>query len=530
MKKSMYGNLLRAWTASVLAVLAVGCTNDNDEVSPVPQPVQKSIVILYENDVHCGIDGYTKYVGLRDAIVKADTSYVGLVSCGDFLQGALPGAISHGQYIVDIMKKVGYDAITLGNHEFDYLVPQMMKMLPQIGAPVVCTNFYDMGKKEFVYPGYVIKSYGDKKIAFVGTLTPETMRSEGYAFFDKNQNKIYDLCTDKVYSLVQEAVDKARGEGADYVVVLSHLGEAASETGINSHGLVEATNGIDVVLDGHTHSVIPCDMAINKDGKMIPVTQTGTQFANVGKLWISPDGTFHTMLIPDAENPYTNAAITATVDSIKALLDKATNEKMASSDYDLPAKDADGAWIVRNQETALGNIVADAFRTHLDAEIGLMNGGGLRNGIKAGTISYGDVFSVLPNDNKMCLITATGAEIKAMLTKCTEKWPQLDGSFPQLSGMRFTLHTQRHEVTDVEVYDKKSATYQPLHVDSTYTIATNDYYYGGGFYRTLQNCPLIRASDLWSRDMLAKYLKETLQGVVPERYQGTEGRINLIND
>lgn len=83
----------------------------------------KSIVVLYENDVHCAVDGYAKLAGLRDAI--ADTAYVVLVSNGDYVQGMTVGAISKGQYVVDVMKAVGYDAITMGNHEFDYGMERM---------------------------------------------------------------------------------------------------------------------------------------------------------------------------------------------------------------------------------------------------------------------------------------------------------------------------------------------------------------------------------------------------------------------
>ena len=95
---------------------------------------QKSIVILYENDVHCGIDGYTKMAGLRDAINQTDTAYAAAVCVGDFLQGNTTGAISKGQYIADIMRLMDYHALTLGNHEFDYGVPRMQQLLQQIGA------------------------------------------------------------------------------------------------------------------------------------------------------------------------------------------------------------------------------------------------------------------------------------------------------------------------------------------------------------------------------------------------------------
>jgi 2',3'-cyclic-nucleotide 2'-phosphodiesterase (5'-nucleotidase family) len=129
------------WALMPLLALS-GCVPEDNPVEVVPVKPEKSIVILYENDVHCGIDGYSKMRGLRDAIVRADTSYVAMLSAGDFLQGDLAGALSTGQYIVDIMKNMGYDAITLGNHEFDYGVPRLQELLPKIGTNVVCSNLF----------------------------------------------------------------------------------------------------------------------------------------------------------------------------------------------------------------------------------------------------------------------------------------------------------------------------------------------------------------------------------------------------
>ena len=336
--------------------------SEDNPVSVNPVQPEKSIVILYKNDVHCGIDGYAKMRGLRDAIMRADTSYVALVSAGDFLQGDLAGALSTGRYIVDIMKNMGYDAVTLGNHEFDYGMPRMQELLPIIGTNVVCANLFEMGATTPMYQPYVIKQYGDKRIAFVGTTTPGSMTDEAYAFYDTDGTQLYDLRTNDCYSLVQQAADKARQEGADYVVVLSHRGETEPHTGVNFHKLVESTRGIDVVLDGHTHSVIPCDLVTNLDDVLGPTTQTGTKFNNVGKLWISPEGKFVTTLVAKEDIPYTNDVITATTDSIKKLMKNVTIEKMATTDFDLPAMEG-STWLVRHQETTIGNLISDAFRT-----------------------------------------------------------------------------------------------------------------------------------------------------------------------
>lgn len=514
----------------LVSILVVGCGTTKPSLINQPTALkQKSIVILYENDVHCEIDGYAQLRGLADAILKSDTSYVGIVSNGDYLQGALAGAISRGQYIVDIMKNVGYDAITLGNHEFDYGTPRMVELLPQIGVPVVSTNFSEYGATTPMYPPYVIKQYGNKRIAFVGTTTPETLRSESYSFFDKTGKQLYDLHTSQVYQLVQQAADKARAEGADYVVVLSHLGESGSEEGVTSLGLVSATRGINAVLDGHTHAVIPGNYVANLDGQQVPVSQTGTQFANIGKLWISPNGAFVTSLVKNADIPYSNARVAASTDSIKAILNQVTSREVATVTFDLPVKDANSVWIVRKEEAPMGNLVADAFRSKMKAQIGLINGGGLRNDIKAGRVNYGNAVSVQPFDNRVCMIEATGQQIMDMLVKCTANCPGLDGSFPQVSGMKYTIHTASHTVTDVQV-ENASGQYEPLELAKKYTIATTDYYENGGFYYVLKDCRLVEPGEQLSRDVLADYLEKDLKGVVGDEYRTVQGRITIVND
>ena len=521
MKKS----ILRLLGGAFISALIVGCSSDDSTSSPAKE---KSIVILYENDVHCAITGYPKMRGLADAILASDTSYVGLVSSGDFLQGALSGAYSHGQYIVDIMKNMGYDAITLGNHEFDYGVPRMLELLPQIGAPVVSANFTEVGKTETIFPPYVIKQYGDKRIAFVGVLTPETMLAEAYAFFDEDNNLLYDLNALEVYDMVQEAVDDARAEGADYVIVLSHLGES-NETGVDSHSMVNATRGIDAVLDGHTHAVIPGEWVGNIDGQPVPVTQTGTQFANYGKLWISRDGKFHTSLVADDDNPYCNTNVAATVDSIQTLLDAATSETVGTSDFDLLVKNPSGDWIVRSEEASIGDLVSDAFRIISDTQIGLINGGALRNDILAGEIIYGHVMSLLPNDNHVSIIVATGKDILDMLEECCINCPDDDGSFPQVSGMKFTIHTVSNTVSDVMVYNEETDAFEPIDENKSYTIAVNDYYRTGGFYGLLAECRLIKDTAI-CRDVVRQYIIEILDGVISDIYKEAQDRIRIVYD
>ena len=491
---------------------------------------QKSIVILYENDVHCGIDGYTKMAGLRDAIASQDTAYVGAVCVGDFLQGNTTGAISKGQYIADIMKLMDYDAITLGNHEFDYGVPRLRELLKQIDATLVCANFFEAGEQYPIYAPYVIHQYGDKKVAFVGACTPETMILEGYSFYDTNGIQLYDLKPKTFYELIQQAVDDARKNGADYVVLLSHVGETPQSMGISSHLLVNNTRGIDVVLDGHSHEIFEGVKVKNIDGREITVTQTGTQFLNVGKLVITPDGRFITELVKSKDNNLENAKVSAVTNDIKQKVQEVTSEKVAHTDYTLVVSDENDQWIVRGLETNAGDLVADAYRYALKADIGMENGGGIRNDINAGDITYGDIIGMLPYDNTLRRIMVSAEQLQTMLTRCTALVPVLDGNFPQVSGLRFTIHSKSHTVSDIEIL-QEDGSYAPIDMQRTYSVALTDYNHNnGGFFDCFKKCVVLEESTLRYYEALSNYLKTVLGGTTGTAYAQPQGRIKIVED
>lgn len=507
--------------AFISTEMLLGCKSANS-LSNTPE---KSIVVLYDNDVHCGVDGYAYMAGLRDVI--SDTAYVALVSSGDYLQGGTIGAISHGQYIVDIMKHMKYDAITLGNHEFDYSVPVMMDLLKQIGAPVTDVNFRDMQSKR-VYEPYVIKKMGNKSVAFIGTTTPTTMETEAYAFFDKNDKQLYDLAEKEVYQLVQEQVDVVRKKGVDYVVVLSHLGESENTMNVDSHGLIKSTNGIDVVLDGHTHSIIPTETVLNKDGKPVLITQTGTKFQNVGKLVITPLSKKSTELISFNKLKVKNPAVKAATDSIKKISDEVVNRPVFTSDVDLTIYDENGKQAVRYRETNSGDLVTDAYRTITGADFAITNGGGIRTEVKAGKLTYGDIVSLLPYDNYVSIVEVTGRDVMDILEGCTSFSPIENGDFPQVSGLKYTLDTtvKENRVSDVFVLNKKTNEYEPISLDKKYQLATIDYCItGGGLQGKLKSNHIIKPNICVYNECLIKYVTEKLGGHIGNEYAQPKDRI-----
>jgi 2',3'-cyclic-nucleotide 2'-phosphodiesterase (5'-nucleotidase family) len=187
------------------------------------------IVILYENDVHCEIDGYSVLSALRNEL-KKEYEHVGIVTSGDYLQGGSLGSISKGEYIVRLMNLVGYDAIALGNHEFDYGLERLYELSEMLDTKPVCANFKKIGEGECFDP-YTVVSYGEVKIAYIGITTPTTTESTSFPtqFVDENNNPIYTFSKDDLAAVVQENIDKARAEGADFVIALSHLGDHVTQ-------------------------------------------------------------------------------------------------------------------------------------------------------------------------------------------------------------------------------------------------------------------------------------------------------------
>lgn len=524
-KKSIFIFTAAALLAGCRSAAVVAGSNSNNN---------RSIVILYENDVHCGIDGYAKMAGLRDAI--RDTADVAVVSCGDFIQGDIVGALSHGQYIIDIMKTVGYDAVTLGNHEFDYYVPRLQELLTDLNVPVTCVNFTDADRNRIYLP-FVIKKMGGKTVAFIGAVTPVTMISEEFAFYDKSGKLIYDLCPQDVFQQVQEQVDAVRQLGADYVVILSHLGERPTTMNVDSHLMISNTTGIDVVLDGHTHSTIPTETVMNRDGKPVIITQAGTKFKDFGKLLICPDGRMSTTLLHSADVPYENVLVKHTTDSIKALCNEITQQPVFKCSFALRILDDEGREQVRMGETNAGDILMDAFREVSGTDIGIMNAGSIRSDMiiknekedkNEGNVTLGDVIAMLPYDNNMVVINATGAQILDVLTKATRFLPKAYADFPQVSGLKFTANTGKG-VSDVMVLNKQSGEYEPIDLQRTYTVATTDYCVtGGGLQSVFKQCAgTAIGQGLNYREILIKYITEKHNGTVPEQYRTAQGRITV---
>lgn len=483
----------------------------------------KSIVILYDNDVHCKVEGYTKIAGLRNAINASDTANCVIVSCGDYLQGRSWGTLSKGRYCVDLMSAVGYSAATLGNHEFDYGVAHLFELTKEYNLPVTCVNFRAVNTSERFFKPYILTEICGKKIAFVGVVTPTTLTSEYYSFYDQDNNVLYDF--QPCVQLTQQAVYAARSAGADYVVLLAHLGERDPD--YSSIKLIQETTGIDAVLDGHTHSAIQDSIVLNKDGKQVHFSQTGTQFSNVGKLIISKQGIIHTELLPIDSIPYTDNRVDAVYDSLSLLVSVISNEKVGINMRNLSIYDSIGNRIVYQMEAPIGNFVADAYRYSMNAEIGLCNGGGIRNNLPIGPITYGDLINVNPFANYMEVRKITGKQLRMMLTESYSLLPNENGSFLHVSGLKIhiAISTGIPTITDIQVETTQPGEYQPLDDTKTYIVAGSNYVFESS--QIGSSCPRMQVPKVKDTDALKKYIVDFFQGTIESGYSAIEGRIEV---
>ena len=492
--------------------------------------------------------GYAGVAALRKQQLLDEDCYVVLVDAGDAVQGDAIGTLSKGSYLIDIMNEVGYDVATPGNHEFDYGMDRYFELVDMADFPYVSANFIDLATGDAVLKPYTILTYNGVNVAFVGVSTPTTITTSTPAYFqDADGNFIYGFGqadgADAFFAIVQDAVDAAIADGADYVVALAHLGIDASTSPYTSSEMIEKTSGIDVVIDGHSHSTIECERVKNKTGERVLLTQTGSKFSSVGLLYITKDGSVSTGLISDYTEK--DATTEAYIAQIQAQFEELLNEVVATTDVDLviyePGTDP-AVRIVRNSETNLGDLCADAYRYISGADIAFVNGGGVRTNIDAGDITYGGIIKVHPFGNELCMVEATGQEILDALEMGSRVTPEENGGFLQVSGLTYEIHTYvpssvtldenglfvsvdgEYRVKNVMVGD------EALDLTKTYTLACHDYLLknAGDGYTMFQDNSFLLESFMIDNQVLINYIVDGLDGVVGQDYADPHGQGRII--
>lgn len=508
----------------------------------------ETIVILYENDVHCAVEGYSKLAAMKNEL-KSEYEYVGVVSSGDFVQGGTLGAVSKGEYIVELMNLVGYDAIAPGNHEFDYTISRLTELYELSETKYISCNFAKIGEEKTYFEPYTIVSYGDIDIAYIGIITPETITSARPSQFrNENGEIIYTFNESRLYELVQESIDEATKAGADYVIALSHVGYDESGKIDDVTDVIENTDGLDVVLDAHSHSVIEEKIVKDKSGDDVLLSSTGTGFENIGKLTIA-NGEFDTELVKTETYTKTDADVDAYIAEINESYAELGNRKIGESKVEIITHNEEGARLVRTAETNLGNLCSDALFFVTNADVSYVNGGGLRAPIKSGDMTFNDIYSVFPFNNRIVTAEITGQVLLDMLEMSMISYPQEDGAFPHMSGITFSVNKSipssikvdengfftkvdgDYRVYDVKVLDKESGNYKALELDKKYILAAADYYilnFGSGM-SMFKDAKVVESEGMLDVEVLEGYITDNLNGVIGEEYKNVVNRITFTD-
>ena len=534
MKKKVLSLLMAVVMTFSLAVTA----NAAEETA---QDLNGDIVILHTNDVHGAIAGYAKVAALKDAY-EARGAYVLLMDAGDFIQGDPTVSTSEGATAVELMNLAGYDVVSLGNHEFDYGYQNLKDLEADADFAIVDANVLYNGRVAFE-DNLVFTAPDGTKIGVFGLDTPETATKAHPA---KIQGVTF-LAGEDLYDCAQEQVDALTAEGCEYIICLGHLGIDDESAGNRSIDLLENVDGIDLFIDGHSHST-RADLLDATDGTGMVgntmVTSTGTKLESIGVVTIDAEGVITTSTTPVADLTAEDADVAARAAAIQKEIDDEYGTVFAKTEVALNGEREPGN---RTEETNLGDLITDALvwgaeREGTEVDAAVTNGGGIRASIAAGDITKKDINTVLPFGNTLSIVKVTGAELLEALEASTYCTPTSIGGFPQVSGIEFTVDTtkaydQGEQYPGSTYYGPKSIQRvtietvggEPFDANATYTIATNDFMAAGGdtyyaFAAASVNYDLGIAMD----EVVMDYITDELKGTVTEEAYGQPaGRITV---
>lgn len=532
---------------ALLLVVCLGCWGLSGCAPAAPQD-DKKIAIIHTNDIH----GYDQVAEATDhhpgvmgiaavAQLKKDYQEQGyevlLFDDGDSTQGNNLVNLSEGKAAIDFMNAAGYDAMALGNHEFDWGADVTEARKAQADFPFLSANIIvDATGDTFVEPRTTFTLENGTKVGVFALDTPETKTKSS----PKNTAGLTFLEGDDLYACAQEQVNLLRQEGCDVVICLGHLGSVGGIAPNRSYDVLENTTGIDVFIDGHDHKVV------NETKGETLLVSTGCHLENIGVVKFE-NGVWSEELVTfgsyDKLDQATNELVEKTASEVEAKL----SETIASSTVDLNGERDPG---VRTQETNLGDFAADASKwqaqavseTPIDAAI--VNGGSIRASIPAGDISMGLLKTVFPYNNSLNVVTLTGTELLETIEAATATSPAALGSFPQVSGIKYTIDTsvayeQGDQYPDSTFYAPakpgsrvtiESVGDRAFNLTDTYKIAVSSFLTDGGdsYYVIAkaynENGYITGIND---SDMLTNYLNSELGGVIGDRYATAQGNITI---
>ena len=505
------------------------------------------VTVLHTNDTHSHVDdgrvAFSEIAAERARLAAAGENVI-LVDAGDYVQGTALGGFDSGRSVIDIMNATGYQAATLGNHEFDYGMATMFANVARANFRTVSCNFVRRKSADapvsLVFPAYTVVTSGAVRVAFVGVTTPTTLVSaKPSTFLDPSGTyRAYDFLAGErgegLYAAVQEAVNEAAAH-ADYTIVLGHLGISPDCAGYTSTDVIAHTTNFVALIDGHSHSEYTGSRVRNAAGQDVILTQSGSYLGLLGCL------TFEDGRCVSAGTIYTRGEKDAQVEQLEKKLADAVEQQLGVQIADVPAAlcsyvPGTNDRLARRQECSAGDFAADAAwwyaneKQHIACDLALMNGGNVRADIPAGAATLKTLRTVQPFGGNIGIVEANGRQIVDALEFGAQAVGAGEfGGFLQVAGLRYTIDaavksTVRvdatgawmsgpsngvYRVKDVEIYDRRTGTFIPLDPNAVYRVVGNAFTLveGGDGFAMFRSAKAIENGLVTDYLALAEYAK-----------------------
>lgn len=503
MKRLRFGLL----TASVMA-LSSGAAFADFELN-----------ILHINDLHSRIEPINKYdstctpaetekkecfggiARVKSAIDARRAELQGknvlVLDAGDQFQGSLFYSTYKSGPVADFMNGIGFDAMAIGNHEFDDGPEELLKFITALKFPIISGNTIAKPGSQLAdkYKGYVVKDFGGQKVAVVSVLATDT---------NETSSPGPDITFENEIEYLKKAVADLQGQGINKIVVLSHVGY------VKDKEIAAAVDGIDVIVGGHSHTYLsstdskaagPYPTVVkNPAGVDVPIVTSYAYSKYLGDLAVVFDdngavkSTSGAPKLLDA-SVAEDAAYVAKVKELGGPIEDLKKKVVGSSEAII-----DGDRVnCRAKECTMGNLLADAQLDRVKDQgitLSIQNGGGLRASIDGGEVTMGEVLTVLPFQNTIATFQLKGSDMVAALENGVSQIDEGAGRFPQVAGMKFSFDKSKpagSRVSDVQV--KEGDKFVPIDANKTYGVVTNNYVRTGGDGFKVFNTSAINAYD-----------------------------------
>lgn len=446
---------------------------------PAAASVQKDgvhITIFHTNDMHSRIlasDERDTSIGIGWIAAaiwqqKENDEDTLALDAGDTLHGMPIINISKGENMVRLLNLSGYDAMTPGNHDFNYGAQRLTELAAMMNFPLLTANVVDKEQHHYLFRPYKTFTCSGVRVAVFGLTTPETA-------YKTSPENVADIQFLDPIAAAKKLVPELR-KTHDVVIGLMHMGVDGSSE-ITSARIAQEVPGIDLIIDGHSHTQLDKSMKV---GKTL-ICQTGSYDKMLGKVElvvkkhklskVKSELISKQKLQTMAKEP--DPGVSQAIEAIQEKNKEAFDKVVAESPKALTSKRE----IVRTQESELGNLAADAIRWGGQADIGLVNGGGLRADLPQGQVTQGDLLKIFPFGNTIKRVALSGAAVKQLLEHSVEYVPAAFGGFMDVSGVTFVMDPSApagSRVSDVAVNG------QPLDEQHVYQVAVNDFTAAGG--------------------------------------------------